>query len=253
MNLSDLIPIATLHLWANSKDEARTISRARRLVEHFNPDLNDPWVPMAAKVALEHWNPGSRNRYRASLGSLLRAYAMTGGPRLALPPVFKESKPKDRVMTKREEKLLLESEVGELVAVLVDTGMRISEVFRARIDKKTLVLEETKNGDVRRIPMSRRVRKVCEGHRTLTEGLELTTTRTARRQWERACSLAGINGLTFHCLRHTAITRWAEAGMSLPVIKALAGHRSTDTTLRYLHLSDAALAKEISAFDLGVT
>jgi len=37
-------------------------------------------------------------------------------------------------------------------------------------------------------------------------------------------------GLVFHCLRHTMITRLAQAGVEEPMVKALAGHSQTGVT-----------------------
>jgi integrase len=40
----------------------------------------------------------------------------------------------------------------------------------------------------------------------------------------------GDQGLVFHCLRHTMITRLAQAGVEEPKVKALVGHSQTGVT-----------------------
>ncbi len=40
----------------------------------------------------------------------------------------------------------------------------------------------------------------------------------------------GSQGLVFHCLRHTMITRLAQAGVEEPMVKALVGHSQTGVT-----------------------
>ena len=44
-----------------------------------------------------------------------------------------------------------------------------------------------------------------------------------------------------HDLRHTHASVGAAAGLSLPLIGALLGHRSPQTTMRYAHLRDDPL------------
>lgn len=60
---------------------------------------------------------------------------------------------------------------------------------------------------------------------------------------------AGLDSppLPWHCLRHTYGTRLAEAGVPLPIIQKLMGHRSIATTLRYCHPDDAAKSAAIAS------
>lgn len=227
MRLSELIPVAEEYLWAGSKDLRRTKARAQRLTDHWNPTLED-YRPIDAIRALSNWS--SFNRYRASLSSLLRAAVLLGFPRQTLPPLAKEGKPRDRLMTASEEQAMMQTALAPLVSCLLKTGMRLSEVYRARKEGDFIVLDDTKNGDRRVIPFR-------------GELPVLPPERTLRRRW----AALAPPGLTPHALRHTAITRWAQAGLSLPEIKALAGHRSTETSLRYLHLTPEHLAMKIDS------
>ncbi len=56
--------------------------------------------------------------------------------------------------------------------------------------------------------------------------------------WIAIRSAAGLAGVRLHDLRHSFASVGAGAGMSLPLIGALLGHRETATTARYAHLSD---------------
>lgn len=249
MNLADLIPLADLHFWQATKDSARSLARATRLVAKFNPDLEAPWSPLAAREALLQFPAGSRNRYRAALSTLLKTYRLQGGPRLELPPRFPEAKPRDRVLTEEELDRLIGSDVGLIALILSRTALRISELYRAEIVDGSLYLEDTKNGSRRTVPLDARLRALLPQGGMLRAALDLPSERVLRRLWADAAREVGLEGVTFHVLRHTAITRWAAAGLPVAAIMALAGHKDVATSLRYTHLSTADLEAALLAVD----
>ena len=51
-------------------------------------------------------------------------------------------------------------------------------------------------------------------------------------------------GYSLHCLRHTFATELLNAGMSLPCLQQLLGHRSIEMTLRYARLTDKTREQE---------
>lgn len=51
----------------------------------------------------------------------------------------------------------------------------------------------------------------------------------------------------WHCLRHTFCTELAKAGVSIHVIKRLAGHESIETTLKYMHATERDLDQAVEA------
>jgi integrase len=64
--------------------------------------------------------------------------------------------------------------------------------------------------------------------------------RDIRKTWRRVLDRAELHGLRLHDLRHTHASVGAEAGLSLPLIGSLLGHRRAATTERYAHLVDDA-------------
>lgn len=53
--------------------------------------------------------------------------------------------------------------------------------------------------------------------------------------FKRLCERNGITGKSFHCLRHTCISRWAKEGKTLDSIAKDVGHANTKTTQSYVH------------------
>src|SRR5204863_9955268 len=62
---------------------------------------------------------------------------------------------------------------------------------------------------------------------------------------EEIAERAGVAQFTTHTLRHLCLTDLARAGWDLHEIATFAGHRSTDSTLQYIHLSGRDLAKKL--------
>lgn len=78
--------------------------------------------------------------------------------------------------------------------------------------------------------------------------------------WRKACQAAEIEGLTFHDLRGTAVTRLARAGCTVPEIASITGHKMTDVhailQTHYLHLDDEiadAAIKKLEAYSPNQT
>ena len=67
---------------------------------------------------------------------------------------------------------------------------------------------------------------------------------TVTTMFPRACRAQGIVGLRLHDLRHTAITRMFEAGMSLEEVALVSGHRTWAQLKRYTHLKPAWVARK---------
>ena len=58
---------------------------------------------------------------------------------------------------------------------------------------------------------------------------------------------AGVPSFSTHTLRHLCLTDLARSGWEIAQIASFAGHRSTDTTQRYIHLSGRDLAARLES------
>jgi len=64
--------------------------------------------------------------------------------------------------------------------------------------------------------------------------------------WSDPVAAIGRPGLHFHDLRHEAISRFCEMGLTLPEVALISGHRDPRMLFRYTHLKAEDVAKRIS-------
>jgi integrase len=67
-----------------------------------------------------------------------------------------------------------------------------------------------------------------------------------RLAWERLRKRAGIEDLHFHDLRHEAISRFFERGLSVAEVALISGHRDVRQLFRYTHLRAENLVGKLS-------
>ena len=141
------------------------------------------------------------------------------------------------------------------------------EVFTSVITKAGVInhidlpADKTKTNEPRQVPVTPRLRAILEYRRTGPDGKEHgpdaygfgneVGERVGRvyTAWRATCRRAGIEGLTFHDLRHEAISRMLDAGMPIHKVRAWAGHRNIATTGIYANASLGHLEDEMWQFE----
>ena len=73
--------------------------------------------------------------------------------------------------------------------------------------------------------------------------------RNFRTAFAHAVQRVGLEDFTFHDLRHTFASRLVMAGVDLPTVKELLGHKGSAMTLRYTHLSTDHKQRAVSALE----
>ncbi|MEW9837465.1 tyrosine-type recombinase/integrase, partial [Mesorhizobium marinum] len=63
------------------------------------------------------------------------------------------------------------------------------------------------------------------------------------KPWSHIRRLANLEDVRLHDLRHTHASVGAGAGLGLPIVGGLLGHKSTQTTQRYAQLADDPLRR----------
>ena len=128
-----------------------------------------------------------------------------------------------------------------LVELAIQTGMRRGELLKALwsdldLQGRRLTLRDTKNGDDRTIPLTSRAAQILSDLPRHDERIFPVSPVAVRHSWNRLRARAGIVGLNFHDLRHEAISRFFEMGLSVPEVALISGHKDYRILARYTHL-----------------
>jgi integrase len=103
----------------------------------------------------------------------------------------------------------------------------------------------TKNGRGRNAPLSGRAIEILRGIPD-TDDLFFSISPVALRQaWDRLMRRTGLPNFRFHDLRHEAISRYFEKGLSVPEVALISGHRDPRMLFRYTHLRAEDVAKKL--------
>jgi integrase len=133
--------------------------------------------------------------------------------------------------------------------IALNTGMRKGEQYslewpQVSFKRKRIQLEETKNGSSREIPMNKSCLLAMEMlHEGRPHDGRVCQSKYGKylndsRSWfDRCVADAKIANFTWHCLRHTFISRLVMAGVDLRTVQELAGHKTISMTVRYAHLA----------------
>lgn len=117
--------------------------------------------------------------------------------------------------------------IAVMMLVAVETAMRSGELCSLTWDQvqaKFVRLDKTKNGDAREVPLSRRARALLD--LLPRDGATVFGVSDALRDalWRKARARAEIVGMTFHDLRHEAVTRLARK-LDVLDLSRMSGHR----------------------------
>lgn len=145
--------------------------------------------------------------------------------------------------------------VHAFVMVGLHTGMRHREVLAIRRDeidiaKRVIWIPQAKAG-AREQPITRELAEYLEGRLQMlppgcpwlfpSPGSAEGNTHTIRKAFRRSVARAGMDPdeITPHTLRHTAVTHLVQAGVDLPTVQRISGHKTLAMVARYAHQSGA--------------
>ena len=166
-------------------------------------------------------------------------------------------KSRTRRLTPAEEKSLLcaaESARNTLlkpvIQFAIETGMRRGEMLSLKWEylssgRDLILIPETKNGHPRTVPLTGRAQDVLAQLSGQNEYVFPLTVNAFRLAWGRMIRRSGIRDLRFHDLRHEAISRFFERGLSIPEVALISGHRDPRMLFRYTHLKPEDVAEKL--------
>ncbi|MBY6219022.1 tyrosine-type recombinase/integrase [Qipengyuania aquimaris] len=183
---------------------------------------------------------------------------------------FEEKRKQIEILTQTERHDLLQAAIADqdpltwlFVAIAIGTGMRHSELLRIKwerieFDLRRIHIPEAKAG-MREQPIPKALADRLRKHwRQIGEpsGWVFPTARndaktphrtSMAKQFARTVERAGMSKkrVTPHVLRHTAITDLVTAGIPLPTIQKISGHKTLAMVLRYTQLADDHVSESV--------
>lgn len=153
-----------------------------------------------------------------------------------------------------------------IVQIAFGTTMRKGEILGLRwshVDFKNrlLLLDDSKNGEPRNVPMSDTIYDMLNKRITDTQpalnALLFPSPHNPKKPicirsaWERVLKLAGIQGKTFHTTRHTSISLLSAQGFTGIIISRLSGHSDDRVTNKvYTHMAPPSAREMVNTLDL---
>ncbi|MER9415297.1 site-specific integrase [Mesorhizobium sp. M0306] len=140
--------------------------------------------------------------------------------------------------------------LAPMIELAIETGMRRGELLALQwryvaIDQRIATLPNTKNGRSRKVPLTARAVTIISALPRKGEHLFSVKPGAFGEAWERLVKRASLGDLRFHDLRHEAISRFFEMGLSLPEVALISGHRDYRMLLRYTHIRAEDVAKKL--------
>ena len=181
---------------------------------------------------------------------------VTSNPAEVLPHPKYDVKP-PRILASEEYKTLrdvsrLDIRISAIIELLLQTGMRISELANLRLEdirKNELFIKSLENNPARTIPIPKSANTAVSNYLSLRpqvkdDHLFVTKTghplliRNIRTSVDRYFRKAGLKGVKVNDLRHTFIAHQLKSGVQPEVVHKHVGHKRLSSTQKYLEHLD---------------
>jgi integrase len=142
--------------------------------------------------------------------------------------------------------------IKPIIRFALETAMRRGEILAVRRDHvdiagRALLIPKSKNGAARTIPLTRGAAATLRRLKGCPDGRLFPITANAfRLNWQRLKRRIKIDDLRFHDLRHEAISRFFEMGLTIPEVALISGHKDMRMLLRYAHPVREQIIRKLS-------
>ena len=245
-----------IDLWNGTKDEKNCLRISRELAERIGEtkrvsqittlDIDD----LVRGLKAQGNKVGTINNKLARLSKLLKRSMRRGLLKEMVEIEFLDETKTGRIrfLTWAEQEAIfshLPEPYLSYAVFLVETGCRFSEPMQVRwsdIDRRQVVLWDTKGGEPRKVPLTPEAAAVVPWTReSLAQGPFFDMDyHSFRRHWNAAKKRAGLlkdKQVVPHVLRHTCASRLVQAGVDLRRVQKWLGHADIQMTLKYAHLA----------------
>jgi len=139
-----------------------------------------------------------------------------------------------------------------IAQLALETGMRRSELLNLNIkniNDTVIEVVTSKSGHPRLVPLTNKAKEILSNITLTQDSLLFNVHPNALRlAWERARAKSGVNDLRFHDLRHEAISRMLESGLSVAEVATVSGHRDYKSLFKYAHLDVQKITRKLNVF-----
>ncbi|MCJ2072309.1 site-specific integrase [Methylobacterium sp. J-030] len=137
------------------------------------------------------------------------------------------------------------------IILALETGMRRSEILALQWNAIDLVsglavLELSKNGYGRTVPLTPKAIEILTELPRNGKNVFPIKANAVRLAWERLRKRADLDDIKMHSMRHEAISRMFEIGLTIPEVSVVSGHRTLSCLQRYTHLKPENVAAKLA-------
>jgi integrase len=108
-----------------------------------------------------------------------------------------------------------------------------------------VTIHESKNGYSRTIPLTTKAIALLHELQTGVGQVFPISANALRLSWARVTRRAMLENFHFHDLRHEAISRFFEMGLTVPEVASISGHRDIRMLMRYAHADVSLLVHKL--------
>ena len=142
--------------------------------------------------------------------------------------------------------------MSELLILAIETAMRRGELLALAwedidLGRRELLVRRSKNGTPRTIPLSTRAYSTLANMKSdCSEFVFPLSANAVRLAFERVRRLADLKDVRFHDLRHEAISRLFDRGLTTPEVALISGHKTVSQLFRYAHADIGKVSRLMS-------